>query len=120
VLVSIADRDQLDNPEIAIIVHKILLSIKAIFSKSEGNVSKIQLLSEQGANDFFDIGTDLDESNAQTLGLQAEVVSKGHRLRWAFGGKVKSIERAQMFSDMVSRLYSLVPPEDKDSLSSRY
>jgi hypothetical protein len=120
VLVSIADRDQLDNPEIAIIVHKILLSIKAIFSKSEGNVSKIQLLSEQSANDFFDIGTDLDESNAQTLSLQAEVVSKRHRLRWAFGGKVKSIERAQMFSDMVSRLYSLVPPEDKDSLSSRY
>jgi hypothetical protein len=115
-----ARHNHLDNPEIATIVQMILLSIKDIFTKSEGDLSKIQLISEHDANGFFEFGNDLDEYNAQTLGLQAVVVSKRHRLRWAFGGKDKSIERAQMFSDMVSKLYSLVPPEDRDSLSSRY
>jgi hypothetical protein len=113
-----ARHNHLDNPEVAPIVQRILLSIKDIFTKSDDDMSKNQLISEH-ENAFFEFGNVLDEHNAQTIGLQSGVVSKRHRLRWAFGGKVKSLERAQLFSDMVSRLYSLVPPEDRDSLSSR-
>lgn len=45
-------------------VQRILLSIKDIFTKSEGDVSKIQLIAEHSANGFFEFGTDLDEHNA--------------------------------------------------------
>lgn len=108
--------EYLDNPEIASIVQRILSSIQGIFTKTMSELSDMELSSKTGTMEFLKVNDHLAQYSAQTLSSQA-AASKRHKVRWAFGGRDKSMERARMFSEMVSRLYMLVPPEDRNTLS---
>ena len=99
----------LDNPETALMVERILSSIQEIFSKTEGTISHLQPVSEAGPKSSQD---NAPYSHGSTQNQKFQVpMSRRHRIGWALKGKAKFIAQIQQFGALVQRLHSLVPPD---------
>jgi hypothetical protein len=90
----------LDDPEIALMVEKLLLSIQEIFS-----VTETSFLNPQSAQD------DPLGRRRRPQHYKIQSMSKRSRIGWALKGKTKFIAQVQQFGALVQRLASLVPPD---------
>ncbi len=96
----------LDDPEIAKMVEKILSSIREVFEKTESTFFRLQQPFEAKSNspqgcDLFSPPSALKENTK---------VPRGRKIGWALTNKAKSIAQVQQFGALVQRLYSLVRP----------
>lgn len=99
----------LDNPETALMVEKILSSIQEIFSKTEGIISHLQPVSEAGPKSSRE-NAPFSHGSIQNQKFQVPM-SRRQRIGWALKGKAKFITQIQQFGALVQRLHSLVPPD---------
>jgi hypothetical protein len=91
--------ESLDDPEIALRVENILVSIQKIFNKPETSLLELQ--------------SSLDTVQKRRFDLTGQV-PKSSRLRWALKGKAKCIAQTQHFGALVQSLRDLVPVETRD------
>ena len=92
----------LDDPETALMVEKLLLSIQEIFSVADASFSKLHH-SPQSDRDF-------PRRHSQHYNNQP--TSKRSKIGWALKGKAKFISQVEQFGALVERLHSLVPLEE--------
>ena len=97
----------LDDPETALMVEKLLLSIQEIFSVADASFSKLHH-SPQSDRDF--LRGHSQHYNNQHYNNQP--TSKRSRIGWVLKGKAKFISQVEQFGALVERLHSLVPLEE--------
>lgn len=96
----------LDDPQTASIVEKILLSIQEIFSATDTTLSNLQPTREVDLRSQDGALRPRRHAEYQSVRTSA---SKRKRIRWALRGKVKFIAQVQQFGALVQRLYDLAP-----------
>lgn len=99
----------LDNPETALIVEKILSNIQEIFSGTESTLPNLQPMAEAGLRSSLDEAP-FPRGRAEHQRFQAST-SKRSRIGWTSRGKAKFITQVQQFGALVQRLHTLVPPD---------
>jgi len=99
--------EDLDDPQTASMVKKILSSIQEIFSKTDITLSNLQPIAETDPKHSQD-GVLFSRGRAQYQKLEAST-SKRRRIGWALRTKAKFIAQVQQFGALVQRLHSLVP-----------
>jgi len=106
-----AQHEDLENPELAKTVEKILTSILEVFDKTESALSKQQHVSHAGTKNSQESAL---FSQGSILNQQLPA-SRRNKIRWALAGKQKFIAQVQRFGDLVQRLITLVPPNTSKS-----
>jgi len=96
----------LDDPQTASMVEKILLSIQEIFTRADTTLSNLQPTEEAELRSRD--GALRPRGRHQYQSVQASI-SKTKRIGWALRGKVKFIAQVQQFGALVQRLHDLAP-----------
>lgn len=91
----------LDDPEIASMVEKLLTSIREIFSVTENTFSD--------PNQAPQANPHSSRGHSQ---VKIQSASKRSKIGWALKGKAKFITQVQQFGALVQRLQTLVPPDE--------
>ena len=103
----------LDDPQTASSVEKILSSIQELYLSAD-NILKPDQESKSST-----VSTYLSGSHARYQTVQ-ESTPKRKRVAWAFRNKAKFIAQVQQFGALVQRLQSLVPPDDMKGVANMY
>jgi hypothetical protein len=96
----------LDDPQTASMVEKILLSIQEIFTATDNTLSDMQPMTEVDPR-FQDIAL-RPRGHAEYQSVQTSI-SKRKRIGWALRGKVRFVAQVQQFGVLVQRLHDLAP-----------
>ena len=101
----------LDDEETATVVKKILLSIQAVFDKTETTFPELRSPHGASTQNKSLLGGWEEQQHPQTT-------SKTGKFRWAIKGKATFLARVQQFGTLVQTLHSLVPLHGGDGFNS--